>query len=472
MSRVLKSFLFAGAMALLMAPATWANPRPNIVMIVTDDQGMDAGCYGNPVIRTPNLDSLAADGTRFTRAFATAPSCSASRSVILTGLHTHANLQYGHAHGSHHFRTRSDLKSLPILLGENGYRTARIGKFHVEPESVYKFDRVISSDDRNAVAMANASRGFVSAQNDKPFFLYFCPSDPHRGGGVNAQSPQRPNRFGNRDQGYPGVERHRPSPQEVIVPPFLPDTPEARAELVEYYESVNRIDQGLGRLIEILKEAGIYDQTLIVFTSDQGIAFPGAKTTVYEPGLQVPFVVRDPFQARRGDVNPAMISFVDITPTLLDYAGVDSRGARFQGRSFRSTMAGGNREAWNKIYASHTFHEITMYYPMRVVREARFKLIFNIAHPLPFPFASDLWASPTWQAQYRKGMDAMYGPRTVRDYIHRDRLELYDLENDPLESKNLAGDPAHARTLDRLIEDMKDWQRRTNDAWILKWNRE
>ena len=131
---------FAGAGIVSSAARAGGESRPNIVLIVSDDHGCEAtGCYGNPVVKTPNIDALAGEGVRFTNAFCTTASCSASRSVILTGMYNHANGQYGHQHSYHHFVSFSNIKSLPVLLGEAGYRTARIGKYHVAPEEVYKF---------------------------------------------------------------------------------------------------------------------------------------------------------------------------------------------------------------------------------------------------------------------------------------------------------------------------------------------
>ncbi len=470
--RFLVAFLTLGLAAVPLPARAAAR---NIVLFVTDDQGQDAGCYGNTVLKTPHLDRLAAEGTRFRHAFCTTASCSASRSVILTGLFNHANGQYGHEHSYHHFRSHAQLKTLPALLRQVGYRTARIGKFHVGPEEVYPFDHKLPGNGRSPVEMANHCQELITAASDKPFFLYFCTADPHRGGGEAKELPQQPNRFGNRPGGqeYPGITPVRYNPQDVLVPPFLPDTPVCRAELAQYYQSVSRIDQGLGRLIQILKDAGKYDETLFVFLSDHGIAFPGAKTTVYEPGLRSPCVVRHPDARKRGVVSEAMISWVDLTPTLLDFAQAKlPKASPFHGRSFLSVLDEEKPQGWDEIYASHTFHEITMYYPMRVVRDRRYKLIWNLAHPLPFPFASDLWAAPTWEDVFRKGMDAFYGKRTVKNYIHRPQFELYDLESDPHEIQNLAQDPRHARVLGDLKAKLKAFQKRTNDPWILKWDYE
>ena len=292
-------------------------------------------------------------------------------------------------------------------------------------------------------------------------------------------------------------------PAKVPVPAFLPDTPDTREELAQYYQSCARIDQGVGRLIEILKEADLYDKTMIVFTSDHGMAFSGGKTTVYDPGLRVPFVVRDPYQSRRSVKSSAMISHIDITPSLLDFAGgLDpaingpkdwinpdeywkQRGENLKenrsgGHTFRSyhgkswipILGDPKAEHWDTIFASHTFHEIQMYYPMRVVQDKQYKLIWNIASPLPYPFASDLWAASSWQAQYRKGLDAPYGQKTVGGYIHRAPFELFDMQNDPHEACNLALSDSHQVLLATYKQKLKAFQKRMDDPWIMKWQYE
>lgn len=457
---------------LLIANATASAAPRNIVVFITDDQGQDAGCYGNRVIRTPHLDALAAEGVRFDNAFCTTASCSASRSVILTGLHNHANAQYGHEHSYHHFRAYDDIESLPVMLQRAGYRTARVGKFHVGPEEVFHFQQTLKNAGRNPVQMAENCREFLMTESDRPFFLYFATDDPHRGGGVVKDDPYLPDAFGNKQGGHPGVDEQKYSPDEVLVPPFLPDTPACRAELAQYYQSVSRIDQGLGRLVAILKEAGRYDDTLIVTMSDHGIAFPGAKTNLYDPGMRSPCLVRNPYESTRGFVSREMVSWVDITPTLLAFAGAKPKVDRLQGRSFLKSLTGPDVAEADEVYASHTFHEIQMYYPMRVVRTRTHKLIYNLAAPLPFPFASDLWASPTWQDRYKQGPETLYGRRTVAAYIQRPKFELYDLVADPHEVQNLSDDPKHAELLQQMQTKIRDFQKRSKDAWISKWEYE
>ena len=426
--------------------------KGNVLLYVVDDHGTDdAGCYGNPVIKTPGLDALARDGTRFTHAFCTTASCSASRSVILTGLQNHATGQYGHEHRYNHFVSFPNIKSLPVLLAEADYRTASAGKYHVAPEEVYHFQQYIKANGRSPAQMADDCKQFIADGDKRPFFLYFCTTEPHRS-------------F--RREGSDTFD-----PKGVIVPPYLPDTPACREELAEYYGSVQRADKGLLRLIEILKETGRWNDTLIIYISDNGIAFPGAKTTLYDPGMRLPCVVRNPYANRKSIVTDAMITWADITPTILDFAGALPDKPDFHGRSFLPVLEQQHPHRWDEIYASHTFHEITMYYPMRVVRTRRYKLIWNIAHKLDYPFASDLYASATWQDILKRG-EKVYGKRTVDAYIHRPKFELYDLQNDPHEINNLADDPSCAETLENLKRKLAGFQERTKDPWVLKWKYE
>ena len=472
--------LSASAGAAALASSSWmtaravgaASKRPNIVLVVSDDHGRgDLGCYGNPVIQTPHLDALAAEGVRFTNAFCTTASCSASRSVILSGLYNHYNGQYGHEHSYHHFHSFDHVRSLPVLLTQAGYRTARIGKYHVAPEEVYKFDVALPGNSRSPIQMADNCKAFVASADAKPFFLYFCMSDPHRGGGKATDLPHEPDRFGNRDQGYPGVKEVTYDPQKVVVPDYLPDIPECRAELAQYSQAVSRVDQGVGRLIDVLKQAGQYDDTIVIYLSDNGIAFPGAKTTLYEPGMNLPSIVRTPWQKNKGIACDALVNYADLTPTILDFAGATPGDYEFHGRSFQPVLERRDADEWDTTYASHTFHEITMYYPMRVVRERRFKLIWNIAHGLEYPFASDLWESAIWQGNLKRG-NTRYGRRTIDAYLHRPRFELYDLQNDPHEVVNLADDPKYRDKLDEMKAKLKAFQEQTKDPWILKWEYE
>ena len=196
----------------------------NIIFLITDDQSPTLGCYGNPIAKTPAIDALAEDGTLFQNAFATTASCSASRSVVMSGLHNHANGQYGHQHSFHKFSSYFNVigLSLPRNLSEAGYRTGHIGKYHVSPEEVFRFETYLKGNPRNAVQMAEQTKEFITAESDQPFFLYFATSDPHRGGGKDKNSKRtlKPDLFGNKPDGksHDGVEEVFYSPKRCSNP--------------------------------------------------------------------------------------------------------------------------------------------------------------------------------------------------------------------------------------------------------------
>src|SRR5262249_55269367 len=427
-----------------------------ILLIVADDLGLDCGCYGNAKVHTPNIDVLAKRGVRFAHAFATVSSCSASRAVLYTGLYTHTNGQLGHAHPPASLQTHDWVKSLPRVLRDTGYRTGIIGKLHVLPPAVYPFD-VAQGDapvgTRDVAKIGELARRFF-AESDKPFLLIVGFGDPHRSakGFGNEHLPVRrgsPVRRGppapaNRSRQTAGsgdprrtedpAQHRRYDPRDVRVPGFLPDLPEVREELAEYYQAVSRLDHGVGLVLAALAQAKRDDNTLVIFLSDNGIPFPGAKTNLYDPGIHLPLIVSSPRQKRHGLVNRAMVSWVDITPTIWDWGGVKAPYP-MPGRSLLPILEEANPPGWDVIYGSHVFHEITMYYPMRMLRTRQNKYILNLASKLDFPFASDLYESKTWQGILRRSgglgrpaPNGMFGPRSIAAYVHRPREELYDLE--------------------------------------------
>jgi N-sulfoglucosamine sulfohydrolase len=447
-----------------------AKDRPNLVLLVADDHGRDGGCFGTSVPSTPCLDGLAADGVRFTQAFCTTASCAASRSVILTGLHNHTNGTYGHTHGCHHFACFDDVASLPVMLKRGGYRTGRVGKYHHAPEKVFAFDAVIPAAGRDDVRMSENCRAFIEA--DGPFFLYWCSLNPHRDGRVLESHPCRPDRFGNPDRDFPGDHEQFYDDAAIPLPDYLPDTPESRAEWAQYCQSVSRLDRGVGRLLQILTASGKIDSTLIVYISDNGPAFAGAKTTLYEPGMNLPCIMRAPGRTGRGTTCGGLVTWCDLTPTFLDAAGLYDGPAAFHGDSFLRLPGSEQPAHWREeVYAAHSFHEVTNYYPMRVVRTRRHKFIWNLAYGLTYSFASDLWASATWQGVLRRQAQR-YGQRAVRDYLHRPRFELYDLQADPHETTNLAERPECAALVREFCGKLRAFQERTRDPWLHKWQYE
>lgn len=460
---LLLGLVIAAALAMAATPPARSGARPkNVVLIVGDDHGRQLGCYGDPIAQTPNLDRLAAEGTRFDNAFCTTPSCSPSRASLLTGLYSHRNGTYGLQHATHKQESHRNLKSMSGLLKAEGYRTCSIGKLHVGPPEVFPFDTFANEgiEQRNTLRMAENAEKWIREGGDKPFFLFFCPVDPHR-----AQKG-----FGN-DREYTGLRTEKVDPAKVPVPRYLPDRPEVREDLAEYYQSVARMDQGVGRLMEALKATNHLDDTLVIYLSDNGIPFPNAKTNLYDPGIRLPLIVRRPGGKARGVVSQAMVSWTDILPTVLDWANVKPPAYPLHGRSFLKTLDEERPDGWDEVYASHQFHEITMYYPMRMLRTRTHKLILNIAHRLEFPAAQDLFDSPTWQGMLQR-KDPMCGPRTTQAYLHRPQYELYDLEKDPDELENLAGLRTCATTLSKMQSQLREWQEKTGDPWAIKYRHE
>jgi len=448
------------------------NKKPNIVLIVSDDHGREAlGCYGNPVIQTPNMDALAAEGVRFVNSFCTAATCAASRATILTGLQNHTTGTYGHTHGFHHFSCFDNIRTLPAMIKASGYRTGRAGKRHYAPESIYPFDWSAGPEDwhRDDVKMADNCREFIAGS--EPFFLHWCSFNPHRWSPITTH-PLKPDSFGNPDASFPGDQEQTYPEDKVIIPSFLNDTPEMRAELAQYYQSISRMDRGIGRLISILKDTGKWNNTVIIYISDNGAAWPQAKTTLYEPGMNLPCIVRSPLHRNRGATCDGLITWADITPTILDFAGATPDPDSMFGRSFRGIIDEETPENWREeIFAAHTFHGIRNYYPMRAVRTKRYKFIYNIAWKLDYPFASDLYWSSSWQGALRDGATHI-GLRTIDAYHHRPRFELYDLSADPHELNNLAAAPEYADLVEQFCGKLKAFQQQTQDPWITKWTYE
>lgn len=447
------------AVAALALPAS-AAPK-NVLLLVADDLGFQVGCYGDPVAKTPNIDALAKSGTRFTHAFASVASCSPSRATLLTGMPTHQCGQYGLAHATHNAHSFKNVKGLPALLGPAGYRTGVIAKLHVQPKEVYPFDVEIGGNGRNPVQIAEQTSKFIADCGEKPFFLLVGFTDPHRAA----------KGFAN-DGKYPAsVPAIKFDPKTVPVPYHLPDQPEVRAELAEYYESVARLDHGVGLVLKALADAKKADDTLVIFLSDNGIPFPGAKTTLYDSGIHLPLLVRKP-GAKAGVVCDAMASWTDVAPTVLDWCGVKpapvgKKDAPLPGRSLLPVLERAKTEGWDAVYASHQFHEITMYYPMRAVRTRNHKYILNVAHGLEYPFASDLWGSDMWQGVLKR-KDPLMGKREVAAYVKRPKEELYDLTADPNEVKNLAADAGSAKVLEEMRGKLAEWRNKTADPWLIK----
>jgi N-sulfoglucosamine sulfohydrolase len=436
-----RTFLATSLSALAQTPTR----RPNIVLLVADDLGLSLGSYGDRNARTPNLDQLAREGVRFTNAFATTASCSPSRSTMLTGLYNHTNGQYGLAQGDHNFHLKAGVTPFARLAKDAGYRTAVIGKFHVNPPGAFDWDVRQEGDAFDVDSMNERVRKFVGSGNQAPFYLHAGFGDPHRG-------PD--SRF--------AVDRKTSfDPNEIKVPSFLADTPAAREDLAEYYEAVRRLDRGVGLIVETLKAAGQLENTLLVFISDNGMPFPNAKTNLYDSGIHLPMIARGP-GLPAGKTCAAMTNWADLVPAFLDFAGI-AKAAGLPGRSWRRAAAEENPAGWDRVFLTHTFHGVNMFYPIRGVRTRRYKYLNNLNPELEFLHATDLANSPAWQGRNPK---LPMGRRQLRDYLRRPAEELYDLDADPDEIVNLAASPGSREILETLRQQVLGWRMQTKDPWL------
>ncbi|KAK9776659.1 hypothetical protein SCAR479_06704 [Seiridium cardinale] len=373
------------------------------------------------------------------------------------------NGQYGLYNNRHHFTTFDLVESGPALLNKNQYLTAILGKVHVGPDHVYPWEIREESETRDVAYISDRAINVFerSKSENRPFFLTIGFIDPHR--------DRTRSGFGNEGPFDGRVKKIKYETSDVEIPEFLSDLPGTRQEFANYYESISRLDQGVGQILEGLKKAGLSDDTLVIFISDNGPPFINSKTTLYDAGVNLPLIVRQP-GSPPSIVNPNLISWVDILPTILDYARIDAgKGSPERpGRSFLPILSTTKELAdWDKVYGSHTFHEITNYWPTRYVRNRRYKYHRNLAWRLDFPFAADIYGSLTWE-DIRNDEAKMVGNRPLKDYFFRPPEELYDLGNDPLEVVNLVKDSAHEKILNELRQDLEAWQRRTEDAWLYR----
>ena len=422
----------------------------NAVLILADDWSRLAGCYGSPVIQTPFIDRFAERGVVFDQAFCTSPSCAVSRACILTGQHAHTHGQYGHCHDIHGFRTHAWMSSVPKDFRAAGFATACIGKKHVAPDEVYpfEFDRPGGGGADRVAAAAQ----FLSENKDHPFYLHVGLSEPHR---VKLG-------FGN-EQPHPSITPVTYAPEDVVVPPFLPDLPAVRRDLAAYYQAVSRFDSYVGALLQAIEEAGRADDTLIIVSTDHAMPFPGAKASMFDSGHHCPFILRAGAQSPVGR-NNALMNWTNIRPTLHEWCGVPAPDD-LPARSLLPILDEPNPQGWDETYFSHCFHEVMDYNPYRVLRGRRYKFVRNLAPGLKAPFPTDLYRSPTWSAA-RENEVAMMGERPTAHILSHAPEELYDLETDPVEAVNRIDDPALQQTVSEMRQKLLDFRVATKDPWL------
>ncbi|MBL9199775.1 MAG: D-alanyl-D-alanine carboxypeptidase/D-alanyl-D-alanine-endopeptidase [Opitutaceae bacterium] len=462
-----------GAPAPVKAAA--AEARPNILFVISDDQSWrDTGIEGSRLVRTPAFDRVAREGARFTHAFSASPSCTPSRSAVLTGRHIwqigEAGLLYGTLPPAHPPFTHA--------LADAGYFVGFTGKgwgpgeweaagLKRHPLGKEFNARQQSPAPHAALDQRDYAANFEDFLRERPagapFFFWFGPTEPHRvfeqGAGLRAGKRLA----------------------DVKVPPYWPDTPEVRSDLLDYAYEIDVLDAHLGRVLAKLEAAGELDNTLIVVTSDNGMPFPRAKTTLYDPGVRMPLAVRWPGRVPAGRVIDDFASHTDFAPTFLEAAGLKP-SAGYAGRSLLPVLTsarGGRVEAARDAafmgLERHTWcRPDGAGYPMRAIRTHDFLYIRN--------FAPDRW--PTGGPEFVSSnktfhgdvdgapiKDFMEAPENQRrfprefalSYGKRPAEELYDVRADPDQVNNLAADSAHAATRAKLAARLRAYQEQTDD---------
>jgi N-sulfoglucosamine sulfohydrolase len=454
----MKPLLLAVVLALTHATAVLAAQPLNVLFITADDLGVQLGCYGDKAIATPHLDALARRGRLFENAYVAQASCSPSRSAMFTGLYPHANGQYGLLNAGVGFELQEPLRSqtIPALLKQAGYRTGILGKLHVGPENSFPFDTRIRVDTRDVKASAAEAAKFLRA-GPEPFFLMANYSDPH----VLGRSPRPPK------EAFPTQYKGVPEQPLKIgeVPPFpfqRLDHPEQVERVTQYYNAVQRFDAAVGLLLDALKDAGHADRTLIVFVSDHGPPFFRGKTSCYEGGVKVPLIVHWPGVFTQGDRSPALVSTVDILPTILDAVGRPVPDG-LHGRSLRTTL----EKARHREYLATEFHYhgSRPFFPRRTIRDARFKLIHNLRAGEAKP-SSGIDGDAAYTLARAEKYQGTPLSRAFERAANPPEFELYDLQTDPWEFENLADQSQHAATLHRLQAALKAWRKETNDPLL------
>lgn len=425
---------------------------PNILLIVSEDNGPELGCYGDAYVQTPVLDALAEDGVRFHNAYVPQAGCSQSRAALLTGLYPHQNGQIGLATWKFSMY-REDTPNVVRSLKQSGYRTGIIGKLHVNPASAFPFDmHEISSSNfgrKDLGRYAKVARQFF--EGEAPFFL-----------SVNYPDAHRP--FTSQVDGLP--ERLLTANDVKPLPYFGLDSPELRQETAAYYNCMARLDALIGDLLRALKESGKADNTLVIYLGDHGADLLRGKRTSYEGGVRVPLIVHWPGKTKANHVCQRLVSSIDIFPTLLAASGTEPIDS-LPGRSLEPLLRGDEQAPWrDTLFTEFHLHSAHNFYPQRTIRNARYKLIHNLQPNVPNPgydftmrrffpglSAAIEEASPDIRAAYMR-------MKTPPEF------ELYDLSSDPYEFRNLADDDAYANVKSELANELAAWRARTHDPFL------
>lgn len=424
-----------------------AQDRPNILLFMADDMThTDLGCYGNRDVKTPNLDALASEGMKFSRCFNSAPMCSPLRQSLYTGLYPVKN-------GAHpnHSRVYDGVKSLPHHLSPLGYRTALIGKRHEAPESAFPFEFLGGRHHDNGkgidLDLTKVDTFLEEAANgSQPFCLVVTSNQPHR-----------PWNRGDASQ-Y--------DPKQLSIPGNLVDTPQTRDAMAEYYAEITYMDNQLGSCLRSLQRHNLRSNTIVIFLSEQGSNFPFCKWTCYATGIQSACILRWPSVVKPGSQTRALVSYVDIVPTLISAAGGHSDIADFDGRSILPILKSQDTDGSPYVFAIQTsrgiFHGPNAY-GIRSVTNGRYLLIHNLNHDSQF--ANSVTHRDPVYASWKLAAEAddLFAESRYSRYKVRPEWELYDLQADQWNLRNLANNSELKKVREDLSAAMKNWMRQQGD---------
>lgn len=419
-----------------------SQEKPNFVLIIADDVSWDdIGCYGNDVVKTPNIDQLAKKGIQFTNAYLTASSSSPSRCSIISG-------KYPHSNGAAELHTPlpKDEIPFPLLLKENGYYTAQAGKWHMGPHVHRAFDKYTDNNgyDNGDGGEDNWIPFLKDRPKDKPFFFWFASYDAHRPWGAD------------------GFHITHNS-MDIEVPIFFSDTPETRQDIASYYNEIGRFDYFIGKVVEELKKQDVIDNTVIIIMADNGRPFPRCKTRVYDSGMKTPFIVFWPNGIReKGELSQSLISAIDIAPTILELASIESP-IEYQGKSFAQILKNPLTQIHTAIFSEHNWHDYEAH--ERMVRTEEYLYVRNARPQFPNGGPADSKRSPTQIALNNARNERVLTHAQADIFISpRPYEELFDVKKDPLQLLNLASMPQYQGILMDMRKLLLNWQNNTGDT--------
>jgi uncharacterized sulfatase len=417
--------------------------RPNVLFILGDDVTYNTlGCYGGKNVKTPNIDRLAGQGMRFTRAYAAMSMCAPFRAELYTGLYP---LRSGVARN--HTGAREGTKSVCHYLRALGYRAGIVGKVHASPQSVFPFERI-----RERSLAGDATRGFITRDAKQPFCLFCCSS--------NAHPPWRSGDVSQIDSGA------------VKLPPLIHDNPPTRKTFIRYLAEVAELDREVGRILKLLDDTARASETLVMFSSEQGWDFGFGKWTNWDIGLHSAVIARWPGRVKAGAVSDALVQMADVVPTFIAAAGGNAGAAKLDGVSFLPVLTGRSTAHRKYVYGLHNNWPEGNPYPIRSIRDDEFHYIVNLKHTEPYHekhLMTEALAK-RYDLQWWKAMSdaAKAGDKVAKKLMdkfhHRPAEELYRVDKDPYELNDLAADPKYDAAKKRLRAELERWMAEQKDT--------